>query len=370
MILTTFTQRRYRLFLIDRIYKPFNRITYLAVFIFTSYFVVDLLIIGYDASMVALARITFGIICFVVFKKYHSTRFFQQPLVEAGLLTFGVFIVTWACLVAILGYISHYQNGLLFMMLYVATLSRMPLQESLMVIVIIILCSLFMIQPSLEYLKLPDVEQQVSNMVLMTIISIASCYRRELEFRSDYVQYLQIRRQEFQLKSHTKMLTSLSVTDQLTQLYNRQYLDKVVEPDISKCSSYGVLILDIDHFKKINDDYGHLTGDRVIEDVSRIIKKSISPKCHAVRYGGEEFLIVIPNISSDLLFDKAERIRKMIAKNCTVSSSISSDIRVTISIGAAHTTGNLFSLKKVIDRADKALYRSKLSGRDCSILFV
>lgn len=370
VMLKNFAQRRYRLFLLDRIDQPFNTTTYIGILIFSTFAVLDLLIIGYDASMSSLARIVFGIICFIIFKKYNSKRFYQRPLVEAILLIFAVFIITWVCLIAIHNYISHYQSGLLFIMLYIATLSRLPLKESLMVISVIILCSLLMIQPSLRYLNLPDVEQQVSNMVLMAIISISSCYRRELEFRSYYDQYLQVRRQKFQLKSHSKMLATLSVTDKLTQLHNRQYLDKVVELELANYENYGVLMLDIDHFKKINDVFGHLTGDRVIQDVSKFIKEFISPKSHVIRYGGEEFLIVVPNTNSSLLLDKAERLRKIIAKHCPVSSSLCADLKITISVGIAYAEDASLSLKEVIDRADKALYQSKRGGRDCSTLFI
>ncbi len=370
MLVLNFAQRRYRHFLTDKIYRPYNWFMYVGIAIFTAYAVIDYLTIGSAVLHISCARFVFGVICFAAFVKHNPKRSLLLPLVEAGYLIISVFIVTAVCLVSIDEGISHYQSGLLFIMLYVTTLSRMPLYESLVVIATILFCYVCIVHPPLKHLNPTDADQDLSNLYLLAIISVASCYRRNLEFQSYYSQTLQLRRQAIQLKAHTKMLTELSETDQLTRLHNRQYLDKVVEVELAKYESYGVLMLDIDHFKKINDFCGHLTGDRVIQDVSRFIKGSISPESHAIRYGGEEFLIVVPNISSTLLFDKAERLRKQIAEHCSVSSSICLDLKITISVGIAHAEDNLLSLEKVIDRADQALYQSKRGGRDCSTLFV
>lgn len=370
MFALNFAQRRYRHFLTDKVYRPFNRFMYVGIAIFTAYAVLDFLTIGSAVLLASCVRMAFGVVCFAAFLKYNPKRSLVLPLVEAGFLIISVFIVVWVCLVSIDEGVSHYQSGLLFMMLYVATLSRMPLYESLMVITAILFCYVCLVHPPLKYLSPIDADQDLSNLYLLAIISIASCYRRNLEFQSYYSQTLQLRRQAIQLKAHTKMLTDLSETDQLTQLHNRQYLDKVVELELANYESYGVLMLDIDHFKNINDVCGHLTGDRVIQDVSRFIRESISPQSHAIRYGGEEFLIVVPNISSSLLFDMAEQLRKKIAEHCTVSSSICLDLNITISVGIAYAEDHSLSLEKVIDRADQALYRSKRGGRDCSTLFV
>lgn len=370
MLHFNFSQRRYRYFLTDTIYRPFNRFMILVIAIFTAYAAVDILTIGYAVMMASCVRIMFGIVCFIVFVKYHSKRSLILPLVEAGFLIISVFIMTWVCLVAIDEGIANYQSGLLLILLYVAALSRMPLYESLVVIITILFCYVCIIHPSLKLLDTINAEKDLNHMCLSGIISIASCYRRNLECKSYYIQTLQIRRQAFGLKANTKMLTYLSETDQLTKLHNRQYLDKVVELELANYQNYGVLMLDIDHFKKINDDCGHSTGDRVIQAVSRLIKESISPQCHAIRYGGEEFLIVVPNISPSLLFYKAEKLRRLIADRCSVSSSLCTDLDITISVGMAHSEDNSKSLEKVIDQADKALYKSKRGGRNCSTLFV
>ncbi len=370
MLTMSFARRRYRYFLTNKVYQPFNRFMYLGIAIFTTYAVIDLLTIGHAALLVACVRLVFGGICFAAFVKYNSTRSLLLPLIEAVFLIISVFIITWVCLISIDEGVLNYQSGLVFMMLYVATMSRMPLYESLVVIATILLCYVYIVYPPLRQFEPIDAPQDINGFYLLTVISIASCYRRNLEFQSYHRQARQVRRQAFQLKANTKMLTILSETDQLTQLHNRQYLDKVVELELANYESYGVLMLDIDHFKKINDVCGHLTGDKVIQDVSRFIKESIAPNSHAIRYGGEEFLVVVPNINSASLFDKAERLRKQIAENCSISSGICPDLQITISVGMAHSEDNSITLEKVIDRADQALYQSKRAGRNCSTLFV
>jgi diguanylate cyclase (GGDEF)-like protein len=170
------------------------------------------------------------------------------------------------------------------------------------------------------------------------------------------------------LNEANHLLTESSIRDHLTGLYNRRYLFDVLTREVATVQRYGeslsALLLDIDHFKQINDTYGHNGGDRVLNCVSRIMLESIRGTDIAVRYGGEEFIILMPQ--TDLIGGKtvAERIRKAIE-----AFSVSIDgraVKVTISIGVASCGAGSAakSPDELVNSADQALYRAKKEGRN------
>jgi len=164
------------------------------------------------------------------------------------------------------------------------------------------------------------------------------------------------------LEGENKQLEMLSTYDFLTNLYNKRTIIKFLEKEIefSKKNkvTFSILMLDIDHFKKINDTYGHLMGDKVLKKLANILKQNVREKDLVGRYGGEEFLIVLPNTSKSRAKDIAERIRKSVEKTL-----FPENIRITISIGV---TEYLFkdNISTLIERADQALYKAKKEGRN------
>ncbi len=140
--------------------------------------------------------------------------------------------------------------------------------------------------------------------------------------------------------------------DQMTGLYRRDFH----EMKLNRTSGKSVIIVDIDDFKSINDQFGHFKGDLVIKEVCRRLQKNVRSKDFAIRWGGEEFVIVLNNISHSGLINRTEAIRHSIAAGTIVG------MKVTVSIGA--TTGKASSFKKALKMADTALYQSKHSGKN------
>ncbi|MBP2664423.1 MAG: diguanylate cyclase domain protein [Firmicutes bacterium] len=154
----------------------------------------------------------------------------------------------------------------------------------------------------------------------------------------------------------------LAHTDQLTGLLNhRAYLEKTAE-----ISQYVLLMVDIDHFKQLNDSCGHLFGDQVLEMVGRMIKMSIRSKDVAFRYGGEEFALVLPGTSVDLGLKIAERLRFQVA-NCDFIHK-GERLKITISIGVSLKNPNV-ACEDAFSEADSALYRAKSQGRNQCAVF-
>ena len=125
----------------------------------------------------------------------------------------------------------------------------------------------------------------------------------------------------------------------------------------------GVLMFDIDHFKQVNDTYGHVVGDRVLRDISTLIRQGIREGDILLRYGGEEFMVILPGASKEDAYTIADRVRHMVRDHKTVYGE--NQINVTISVGLdsmpeSSVSGEL----ELIANADEALYRSKNSGRD------
>jgi diguanylate cyclase (GGDEF)-like protein len=138
-----------------------------------------------------------------------------------------------------------------------------------------------------------------------------------------------------------------------------------------------MLMLDIDHFKKINDTFGHLAGDQVLQQIAEIIKKNSRMMDHVFRYGGEEFIIFLPSANSEQSMKVAEKIRKKVEENVFEVKANGGEerIEVTISIGCTNTSkiGALNNIDEIIEKlimgADTALYQSKKYGRNKSTMF-
>lgn len=158
----------------------------------------------------------------------------------------------------------------------------------------------------------------------------------------------------------------LSRIDGLTGVYRRNVLDEKIEEEIRRSNSFkttfGFMIADIDHFKNLNDKYGHQFGDFVLKRVGKILKSSVYETDFVGRYGGEEFGIILPRADFEGVLRKSEFIRSSI-ENEVFEQGLES-VRITVSIGIAHFPRDGFSSNDIIERADKALYSAKDSGRN------
>ncbi|MEE8253977.1 MAG: diguanylate cyclase [Nitrosomonadaceae bacterium] len=157
-------------------------------------------------------------------------------------------------------------------------------------------------------------------------------------------------------------LDRLASTDKLTGAWNRRRFEETIETEMDRLRRYGnrlsLMILDVDHFKNINDQYGHAVGDQVLVDLSDTIRSSLRSSDSLTRWGGEEFVILCPNTTLSIVSKLAERLRKKIA---TVNFQQVGSI--TVSFGAAEC-GPSETWEQWLHRADEALYLAKSSGRD------
>ena len=168
-----------------------------------------------------------------------------------------------------------------------------------------------------------------------------------------------------------KQLQTLSRTDHLSGLFNRGYWEYCLIKEFRRYDRYeqasSLIMLDIDHFKKINDKYGHTVGDEAIRCVSRIIKEQVRDLDVAGRYGGEEFGIILTNTNGDGACVFAERLRESIEKLTIYAEG--HEINFTISLGVAELTNKIHDHRNWIEKADQALYKSKEGGRNrCTML--
>jgi diguanylate cyclase len=158
-----------------------------------------------------------------------------------------------------------------------------------------------------------------------------------------------------------------ALIDTLTGLLNRRGCDKKLQA-LSLNSIHSSLVIDIDHFKKVNDSFGHSVGDKVIQLVAKIIKEHITPDDIPVRYGGEEFVVILSNKSQQFAHTIAEKIRLAIAKLKLVQRQSNTQLpSITVSIGVAELHNNM-TWATLFNNADQALYQAKNSGRNCCVL--
>jgi two-component system, cell cycle response regulator len=180
----------------------------------------------------------------------------------------------------------------------------------------------------------------------------------------------QIRRRRYtdHLRDNVQNSIEMAITDALTGLNNRRYMESHLATLAEQASARGkplaLMILDIDYFKAINDTYGHDAGDDVLREFATRIRKSIRGIDLACRYGGEEFVIVMPETDLHVASMVAERLRRSIAGEAFSISKGNNRIEVTISIGLTTLERKGESVTDVLKRADTALYRAKHDGRN------
>src|SRR4029079_11120707 len=180
----------------------------------------------------------------------------------------------------------------------------------------------------------------------------------------------QIRRKRYtaRLRDNVQQSMEMAITDGLTGLYNRRYMESHLTTLVEQAAGRGKplprVFLDIDYFKAINDTYGHDAGDDVLREFAMRIKKSIRGIDLSCRYGGEEFVVVMPETDMAVAAMVAERLRRRIAAEPFGSQKGSRNLTVTISIGIAALSGKDDTAAGVLKRADQALYRAKRDGRN------
>ncbi len=179
-----------------------------------------------------------------------------------------------------------------------------------------------------------------------------------------------MRRKRYQdaLRQRLDQSLELAITDQLTGLYNRRFLFTQLDPLVQRAQCGGdavsIMAIDIDHFKRCNDTFGHDVGDAVLREFAARLASNTRPSDYACRQGGEEFIVVMPRTPGDIACLAAERLRRSIAGSAFNIPGLDQPLDVTISIGVAATDGSDETTETLMKRADEALYEAKRSGRN------
>ena len=162
--------------------------------------------------------------------------------------------------------------------------------------------------------------------------------------------------------TNTKKLEYLSTHDMLTNIYNRNYFDKALEIKINSAQRYnhkfGLMILDIDDFKKVNDTYGHNIGDNVLISIAKILKKNIKEDDILARWGGEEFAILLPYTTIDDIYNLAEKLRNLIQNSTIIENKI---ITASFGVGLYFTSESKIEF---FEKIDNLLYQAKNTGKN------
>lgn len=179
--------------------------------------------------------------------------------------------------------------------------------------------------------------------------------------------YFDIAQPVLESKLLMNILKDSSLKDALTGLYNRRYLDEFIDEIHDSSKSFSILMLDIDYFKQINDKYGHDMGDKVLKGISEVLRSNIKGSDLAIRFGGEEFLLMLFNITPQNAIKKADEIR--IEFSNKIFKNENESFSKTLSIGIAHYPTQGTTIWHSIKYADVALYEAKNSGRNKVIEF-
>ena len=196
--------------------------------------------------------------------------------------------------------------------------------------------------------------------------------KRQIEELNAHRELLEkeVKERTYELEQANKKLDLISRTDELTQLPNRRDMHKTIEKEVERANrfkkAFSIIFIDIDHFKDVNDTYGHATGDAVLKSVASTIRSLLRKYDVLARYGGEEFLTLLPETELKDAAHVAERFRKQI-ENQTIFFG-GQEIKVTITLGVAQFDSSL-GAEKCIQLADKALYEGKEHGRNKVILW-
>ncbi len=167
-------------------------------------------------------------------------------------------------------------------------------------------------------------------------------------------------------------IKDISIKDALTGLYNRRYFDEILQHEYLRAKRYNLplslIMVDIDYFKSVNDTFGHLTGDKVLQELAKLIKNSVRQVDVVARFGGEEFAIILLNTSLEKASNMAERLRRIIEKHTILING--NKINITISAGISGIRKDTLSERDIVEEADKALFKAKTSGRNKVYVYI
>jgi diguanylate cyclase (GGDEF)-like protein len=167
-------------------------------------------------------------------------------------------------------------------------------------------------------------------------------------------------------KERSKLLEEELLKDPLTGVFNRRAYDRLMEQEFSRYTRYGtvfsVILFDVDHFKRINDTYGHATGDTCLTEILKRVKPALRETDLLARYGGEEFIILLPETDSTSASRVAEKLRQIVENIDFIHKG--KQVKITISLGVTEASPSDKSHQEIFTRMDQAMYEAKHAGRN------
>lgn len=171
---------------------------------------------------------------------------------------------------------------------------------------------------------------------------------------------IQQKKHEHELSKLREELAYAAEHDALTGLYNRRYLNKYIEKLIRRGQDdFYIALVDLDYFKKINDDYGHIFGDKVLVTFSRILQKNLTDEGIAVRFGGEEFMLILPHVSAGEVSDMLEHVRSEYSR----INKVKQETEFTFCCGVQQYQEGI-EIQSLLDKADAKMYQAKQMGKN------
>jgi diguanylate cyclase (GGDEF)-like protein len=216
-------------------------------------------------------------------------------------------------------------------------------------------------------LEIPDTKG--SDEIGLLIRTFNDMTRKLLHHRTEIQQVNhQLLAQNHELQRANEILEQLSITDGLTKLHNHRFFQEHLTREIKRADRSGeplsLLLMDIDDFKQLNDQLGHVAGDELLVGLAQVLNQSMRDSDLVARYGGEEFAVLAANTDLEGAVNLGEKVRTAIAEAAFIVGDSMRPTRMTISIGVAQYRG---SRKQLFRRADQALYRAKAGGKDCVV---
>jgi diguanylate cyclase (GGDEF)-like protein len=222
----------------------------------------------------------------------------------------------------------------------------------------------------------------IVGLMIFLLMTTNTVYRRNLRLRGTHEKLraseqtvhmanLSLHEQLIEIHVLQDQLREQAYRDPLTGLYNRRYLDSTLERELSRCRREGqplcLMLIDIDHFKRVNDTYGHQAGDEVLIHLASMLSAQARSADVVCRFGGEEFLLLLPNMPLSNALERAEQWRADFAATTVTFGEFR--MQATLSFGISTYSGHGTSAAELIRRADQALYRAKMEGRNRIVVF-